>query len=181
MTRFARHGDGRKRPLQASSWTDLKGANKEISSARENGSGKHMQKVRDRNSRDKITKRKQHLPYKNSGKVVMKCYKCQKIGHKAVECSEQKTDQETVCYNCHQNGHKAFNCPQNPQAIKEEWKKVKRSEFRRQKRQIQVQSQKVGLTYLSVTIKECKSVGYQYMMRISTSLLWSSPILQYQC
>ena len=120
MTRFAKRNvtGPQKKPLDATGWKDMK-TNK-----------KHKQKERP-NTEEKLhsilkTEKKDQQRNKfNKNKTVPVQY------------------QKRVCFKCQQPGHKMSDCPMKGNTeheselseVKERWKKEKRSDWRRQKRQ----------------------------------------------
>ena len=51
--------------------------------------------------------------YGNYGGSQLRCYRCQRVGHRAYECKVGRDDNKPgiVCYSCQQPGHKAPDCP----------------------------------------------------------------------
>ena len=120
MTRFAKRNvtGPQKKPLDATGWKDMK-TNK-----------KHKQKERP------YTEEKLHSILKTEKKDQQR-NKFNK--NKTVPVQYQKR----VCFKCQQPGHKMSDCPMKGNTeheselseVKERWKKEKRSDWRRQKRQ----------------------------------------------
>ena len=128
MTRFAKRNvtGPQKKPLDATRWKDMK-------TNRKNKQKDKPQKEEKLHSILKTKKRDQ------SGNKLNK--------HKTMNY------QKRVCFKCQQPGHKMSDCPKEGNTgdeselseLKERWKKEKRSDWRRQKRQ---------------KVKESKMVSY---------------------
>jgi len=44
-----------------------------------------------------------------------RCYKCNRVGHRAHECRSGKEDQQIKCYVCKRPGHRSYDCPDRKQ------------------------------------------------------------------
>lgn len=123
MTRFARRNvvGSQKKPYDATRWRDMRATRKQKQ--------KQKEKTAPDVSLRSILKKKDTVQCKDREKQLNK--------------SKSELYEKRVCFKCQQPGHKMTNCPVKGDVedkselleLKERWKKEKRSDWRRQKRQ----------------------------------------------
>ena len=145
MTRFAKRSVSgpQKKPLDATEWKDMKSSEKK----------KEKNKNEKSNTEDKSLLKLKKTEVSGTSKKFKKD-KLKKGGK--FNKSNKVQYPKRVCFRCQQPGHKMTDCPlqgdqegeNNLFELKERWKKEKRGDWRRQKRQKEKDAKMVKILYL---------------------------------